>query len=139
VYVFRTRLPVAIKLLLVHAAPRLACIKPAASVHPEPTLNRVVLPAPLGPIRPTTLFDLTSIFTLSKAFNPPKLTDRELIASKLFSLTRVDSRHTWADSGDNLIIYCVSCLSPFIYCVLTATTITKNNYLIPSFCSRGDT
>ncbi len=38
-YVFRTRLPVAISVLLHHAAPRLACIKPAASVHPEPGSN----------------------------------------------------------------------------------------------------
>ena len=36
---FRTRLPVAISVLLHHAAPRLACIKPAASVHPEPGSN----------------------------------------------------------------------------------------------------
>ena len=37
--VFRTRVPVAIKVLLLHAAPQLACIKPAASVHPEPGSN----------------------------------------------------------------------------------------------------
>ncbi len=39
VYVFRTRLPVATHILLYRAAPRLACIKPAASVHPEPGSN----------------------------------------------------------------------------------------------------
>ncbi len=38
-YVLLTSAPVAIKLLLVHAAPRLACVKPVASVHPEPGSN----------------------------------------------------------------------------------------------------
>ena len=38
-YVLRTRLPVAAIILLQRAAPRLACIKPAASVHPEPGSN----------------------------------------------------------------------------------------------------
>ena len=38
-YALRTRLPVAIRVLLLHAAPRLACVKPAASVHPEPGSN----------------------------------------------------------------------------------------------------
>ena len=43
-----------------------------------------------------------------------------------------------AKTGDEVIIYCVSCLCPLIYCVLTTTTIAKNNYFIPSFCGRGD-
>ena len=38
-YVLLTRAPVAIGLLLDHAAPRLACVKPVASVHPEPGSN----------------------------------------------------------------------------------------------------
>ena len=38
-YALRTRLPVAIRVLLPYAAPRLACVKPAASVHPEPGSN----------------------------------------------------------------------------------------------------
>ena len=38
-YVLLTRAPVAINLLLSHAAPRLACVKPVASVHPEPGSN----------------------------------------------------------------------------------------------------
>ena len=38
-YVLLTRAPVAINLLLGHAAPRLACVKPVASVHPEPGSN----------------------------------------------------------------------------------------------------
>ena len=38
-YVLLTRAPVAISLLLGHAAPRLACVKPVASVHPEPGSN----------------------------------------------------------------------------------------------------
>ena len=35
----RTRAPVATKLLLIRDAPRLACVKPIASVHPEPGSN----------------------------------------------------------------------------------------------------
>ena len=40
-YVLLTRAPVAIKNLQAnfHAAPRLACVKPVASVHPEPGSN----------------------------------------------------------------------------------------------------
>ena len=38
-YALLTRAPVAIKVLLPHDAPRLACVKPVASVHPEPGSN----------------------------------------------------------------------------------------------------
>ena len=38
-YVLRTRAPVATRVLLHCAAPRLACVKPVASVHPEPGSN----------------------------------------------------------------------------------------------------
>ena len=38
-HVLRTLLPVAARVLLPRAAPRLACVKPAASVHPEPGSN----------------------------------------------------------------------------------------------------
>ena len=38
-YVLLTRAPVASNLLLDPAAPRLACVKPVASVHPEPGSN----------------------------------------------------------------------------------------------------
>lgn len=40
-YVLLTRAPVAIKYWQanIHAAPRLACVKPVASVHPEPGSN----------------------------------------------------------------------------------------------------
>ena len=38
-YVLRTRAPLATHVLLHCAAVRLACIKPAASVHPEPGSN----------------------------------------------------------------------------------------------------
>ena len=38
-YVLRTRAPVAANVLLHRAAPRLACVRPAASVHPEPGSN----------------------------------------------------------------------------------------------------
>ena len=38
-HALRTLAPVAAKVLLLRAAPRLACVKPAASVHPEPGSN----------------------------------------------------------------------------------------------------
>ena len=38
-YALRTRAPVAVTVLLRHAAPRLACVRPVASVHPEPGSN----------------------------------------------------------------------------------------------------
>ena len=38
-HALRTLPPVAAKVLLLRAAPRLACVKPAASVHPEPGSN----------------------------------------------------------------------------------------------------
>ena len=38
-YVLLTRAPVATHALLHRAAPRLACVKPVASVHPEPGSN----------------------------------------------------------------------------------------------------
>ena len=38
-HALRTLSPVAAKVLLPRAAPRLACVKPAASVHPEPGSN----------------------------------------------------------------------------------------------------
>ena len=38
-YALRTRAPVASKVLLLPAAPRLACVRPVASVHPEPGSN----------------------------------------------------------------------------------------------------
>ena len=38
-HVLLTRAPVATSVLLHRAAPRLACVRPAASVHPEPGSN----------------------------------------------------------------------------------------------------
>ena len=38
-HALRTLPPVAVRVLLLHAAPRLACVRPAASVHPEPGSN----------------------------------------------------------------------------------------------------
>ena len=38
-YALLTRAPVADKVLLPLAAPRLACVRPVASVHPEPGSN----------------------------------------------------------------------------------------------------
>ena len=38
-HVLRTLPPVAARVLLLRAAPRLACVRPVASVHPEPGSN----------------------------------------------------------------------------------------------------
>ena len=38
-HLLRTRAPVATRVLLPRAAPRLACVRPVASVHPEPGSN----------------------------------------------------------------------------------------------------
>ena len=38
-HLLRTRAPVADRVLLLLAAPRLACVRPVASVHPEPGSN----------------------------------------------------------------------------------------------------
>ena len=42
-YVLLTSAPVAARVLLPRAAPRLACVKPVASVHPEPGSNSSLL------------------------------------------------------------------------------------------------
>ena len=70
-YALLTRAPVAIKVLLPHAAPRLACVKPVASVHPEPGSN-------------SPLFILFFYFSLS--FRQPDQQPRIVPASALFFL-----------------------------------------------------
>src|SRR5665811_1597682 len=55
-------------------APVFGCTKPHA------TLNRVVLPAPLGPMTPSTWFGATSSETSESAWMPPKLTATSDIA-----------------------------------------------------------
>src|SRR5262245_18929388 len=47
----------------------------SGACSPVTTLNRVVLPAPLGPMRPVTCPTWTSIDTSLSAWRPPKLTD----------------------------------------------------------------
>ena len=62
-HALRTLPPVAARVLLPRAAPRLACVKPAASVHPEPGSNSSlyitqfpVRPRQLIPYKKSTLF-----------------------------------------------------------------------------------
>ena len=53
-HALRTLPPVAAKVLLPRAAPRLACVKPAASVHPEPGSNSSLYILYLSSSTPTT-------------------------------------------------------------------------------------
>ena len=43
VYALLTRAPVVIKVQALYVTPRLACVRPAASVHPEPGSNSSLL------------------------------------------------------------------------------------------------
>ena len=54
-HALRTLPPVAARVLLPRAAPRLACVKPAASVHPEPGSNSSLYITQF-PVRPRQLF-----------------------------------------------------------------------------------
>ena len=74
--------PVAVRVLLLHAAPRLACVKPAASVHPEPGsnsslyifYNSKLVPDALVPIKETDarlLLACTFLSVFSKIFSVP--------------------------------------------------------------------
>ena len=68
-HVLRTLPPVAARVLLPRAAPRLACVKPAASVHPEPGSNSSLYYFPLSsPLsRILTSSSLMSVFTLLRS------------------------------------------------------------------------
>ena len=68
-YVLLTRAPVAIRILLLklYAAPRLACVKPVASVHPEPGSNSSLYKFYLIPFAQLTSFrfNLFSLLTVA--------------------------------------------------------------------------
>ena len=68
-HVLRTLPPVAARVLPPSAAPRLACVKPAASVHPEPGSNSSLYYFPLSsPLsRILTSSSLMSVFTLLRS------------------------------------------------------------------------
>ena len=55
-HALRTLPPVAARTLLPRAAPRLACVKPAASVHPEPGSNSSLYIHYISSSTPTTSF-----------------------------------------------------------------------------------
>ena len=57
-HALRTLPPVAARILLSRAAPRLACVKPAASVHPEPGSNSSLYNTHISSSTPTTSFFL---------------------------------------------------------------------------------
>ena len=54
-HALRTLPPVAARILLSRAAPRLACVKPAASVHPEPGSNSSLYIHFISQVRPRQL------------------------------------------------------------------------------------
>ena len=65
-YALRTRAPVATQSIATfYAAPRLACVKPVASVHPEPgsnsSLYKLFFFFPCGPTDVTILFIVYSL------------------------------------------------------------------------------
>ena len=74
--------------------------------NPHSALNKVVLPAPLGPINPTTSFFAISKYTSLRARRPPKetLTLSTRSAALLVDMRCVDSRHTRANSCNYLVI-----------------------------------
>ena len=49
----------------------------STSTKPESALNNVVLPAPFGPINPTTSLACRSKLIFDNAFKPPKETDKD--------------------------------------------------------------
>ena len=55
-HVLLTRAPVAGEVLLLPAAPRLACVKPVASVHPEPGSNSSLFKLFLNILAPESVY-----------------------------------------------------------------------------------
>ena len=80
-YALLTRAPVAGSVLLRPDAPRLACVKPVASVHPEPGSNSTLyvfvslLSSPRHFLRPTSPRHRQTGLDL-----PPLLNDNEIVA-----------------------------------------------------------
>ncbi len=68
-HALRTLPPVAARILLSRAAPRLACVKPAASVHPEPGSNSSLYNTHISSSTPTTSFFIKKESTLSFSFS----------------------------------------------------------------------
>ncbi len=62
-------------LIVVMSLPSSTTVPPVGGCRPVMTLNRVVLPAPLGPMRPVTSFSGTSMVTAARAWRPPKRTE----------------------------------------------------------------
>ena len=82
-HALRTLPPVAARVLLPRAAPRLACVKPAASVHPEPGSNSslyILFPSSLLEIDAldlllfgTCFLYFLSVFSMNSVKNPAVL------------------------------------------------------------------
>src|SRR3954464_8159584 len=62
-------------------------------------LNAVVLPAPLGPMRPTISYSLTSRLTSCSACSPPKRIDRSRTSS-----TDTGALHMAGAGGGRLVV-----------------------------------
>ena len=65
---------------LVSGRPRQCRVPVSGCTKPQATLNRVVLPAPFGPITPSTWLGATSRETSESAVIPLKLTEMSAIA-----------------------------------------------------------
>ena len=63
--------------VVVMSLPSSTTVPPVGGCSPVITLKSVVLPAPLGPMRPVTSFSGTSMVTAARAWRPPKRTETE--------------------------------------------------------------
>ena len=119
-------------------SPSSSSVPASGSTKPQIALNKVVFPAPFGPITPTTSPWFNCKCTSLSARNPPKEIETPLAckSGELVDMRCVDSRHTRADSCNYLVIYARRSSSPVICCVLPARTISKNNHPIPRFGRR---
>ena len=101
-HALRTLPPVAAKTLLPRAAPRLACVKPAASVHPEPGSNSSLYITQF-PVRPRQLFLLRnqrSSFSFSVLVVLPSV-----FSMNLFCCFQVDRRGSFLKAGAKVALF----------------------------------
>src|SRR3546814_1270525 len=73
---------------------------PDGRTRPDTALNRVVLPAPLGPTRPTTSCRLAANVTASTAVKPPKRTV-SASSSSMFSPGRLAQQGQQASRNEH--------------------------------------
>ena len=107
-HVLRTLPPVAAGVLLPRAAPRLACVKPAASVHPEPGSNSSLYISISLSLNPTFSISYKKS-TLSIIFVSVLAT---CTLSSVFSMNFVILRNFRSSFSDSLSVTCGPCQTP---------------------------